>query len=150
MGLFSKKPAYCTICNKEITHKHKPKREWRIKGPLCGDCHVDKMKEFYEGKIRQPCVSCGTTKKITDLWEPRWQWDMEGLLCKECFGDVVGGGWELASAVVSTVGPSIGPGIPNPGISAEYINCVSDCYREHRDGWTWMMGMCMAACEQYR
>jgi hypothetical protein len=43
------------------------------------------MKEFYEGKVRQSCVSCGTTRKITDLWEPRWQWDMEGLLCKECF-----------------------------------------------------------------
>ena len=27
MGLFSKKPAYCTVCNKELTHKNKPKRE---------------------------------------------------------------------------------------------------------------------------
>ena len=53
---------------------------------MCGDCHFDKSKEYYEGKVRQPCVECGiTTKKITDLWEPRWQWDMEGLLCKECF-----------------------------------------------------------------
>ena len=45
------------------------------------------MKEqFYEGTIKQKCVSCGgMTKKITDLWEPRWQWDMEGLLCKDCF-----------------------------------------------------------------
>ena len=85
MGLFSKKPSFCAICNKELTHKHRPKREWSIKGSLCGDCHFEKSKEYYEGKVRQPCVECGTTYKITDLWEPRWQWDMEGLLCKECF-----------------------------------------------------------------
>ncbi|TAK15466.1 MAG: hypothetical protein EPO37_09925, partial [Nitrosarchaeum sp.] len=85
MGLFGKKPTYCTICNKELTHKHKPKKEWNIKGMLCGDCHFDKSKEYYEGKVRQACVSCGTIKIISELWEPRWQWDMEGLLCKECF-----------------------------------------------------------------
>ena len=85
MGLFSRKPTFCANCNKQITHKHKPKREWNVKGPLCADCHVDKTKEFYEAKVRQPCVGCGTTRKISDLWEPRWQWDMEGLLCKECF-----------------------------------------------------------------
>ena len=87
MGLFSRKPSFCAVCNKELTHKHKPKREWNIKGRLCGDCHFDKSKEYYEGKVRQPCVKCGTTRKITDLWEPRWQWEMEGLLCKECFID---------------------------------------------------------------
>ncbi len=85
MGLFSKKPTYCTICNKELTHKHKPKKEWNVTGMLCGDCHFDKSKEYYEGKVRQACVSCGITKIISELWEPRWQWDMEGLLCKECF-----------------------------------------------------------------
>jgi len=85
MGLFSRKPSFCAVCNKELTHKHKPKKEWNIKGRLCGDCHFDKSKEYFEGKIVQPCVECGITKKITDLWEPRWQWDMEGLLCKECF-----------------------------------------------------------------
>ena len=83
--LFNRKPSFCTICKKQITHKHKPKKEWGITGPLCADCHVDKMKEFYEGTIKQKCISCGITKKITDLWEPRWQWDMEGLLCKNCF-----------------------------------------------------------------
>ena len=85
MGIFSREPAYCTVCKKKLTHKHKPRREWCIKGPLCGDCHVDKAKEYYEGKIKQPCLECGTIRKITDLWEPRWQWDMEGLLCKGCF-----------------------------------------------------------------
>ena len=85
MGLFSKKVENCAVCNKELTHKHKPKREWNIKGKLCGDCHFDKSKEYYEGKVRQPCVQCKKTQKITDLWEPRWQWDMEGLMCKDCF-----------------------------------------------------------------
>jgi len=51
MRLFNKKPSFCTICNKELTHKHKPKKEWNIKGLLCGDCHFDKSKEYYEGKI---------------------------------------------------------------------------------------------------
>jgi hypothetical protein len=26
------------------------------KGPYAGDCHFDKSKEYYEGKVRQPCV----------------------------------------------------------------------------------------------
>ena len=67
LGLFSRKPTYCAVCNKQITHKHKPKREWNVKGPLCADCHVDKTKEFYEAKVRQPCIVCGTTKKISDF-----------------------------------------------------------------------------------
>ena len=45
---------------------HKPKKEWNLEGKLCGDCHVDKTKEYYEyGKARQPCVTCGTSYKIT-------------------------------------------------------------------------------------
>ena len=87
MGLFSKKSVYCTVCGKELTHKHKPKKEWNLKGSLCGDCHFEKSKEYYEGQVRQPCIKCGMTQKITDLWEPRWQWDMEGLLCKNCFDE---------------------------------------------------------------
>ncbi len=85
MGLFGRAPSFCTVCNKQLTHKHKPKREWNIKGPLCGDCHFEKSRDYYEGKMRQPCATCNKTRRITDLWEPRWQWDMEGLLCKECF-----------------------------------------------------------------
>lgn len=85
MGLFSKKTEYCAVCNKELVHKHKPKREWDVKGKLCANCHLDKSKEFYEAKIRQPCKICSTTQKISELWEPRWQWDMNGLLCKQCF-----------------------------------------------------------------
>jgi len=85
MILFNRKPAFCTICNKQITHKHKPKKEWGVNAPLCGDCYVDMMKQSYDESIKQSCVTCGVKKKISDLWEPRWQWDMKGLLCKNCF-----------------------------------------------------------------
>jgi len=85
MKLFNREPKFCAICKKELKHKHKPKKEWNIEGPLCGECHMDKMREFFEGTMKQKCVECNMTKKITDLWEPRWQWEMEGLLCKNCF-----------------------------------------------------------------
>jgi len=65
-------------------------------------------------------------------------------------GDFVAGGWALVSSIISLAGPSIGPRIPIPGISPEYLNCVNNCYREHRDSWTWMMAMCMASCESER
>ena len=51
MGIFSRKPANCTICNKQITHKNKAKREWGVKSPLCSDCYLDKMKESYDASI---------------------------------------------------------------------------------------------------
>ena len=63
MGLFSRKPAYCAICNKELTHKHKPKREWNVKGALCGDCHVDKTKEFYEANDKTALCKMWDYKK---------------------------------------------------------------------------------------
>lgn len=85
MRFLSRKPAYCAICGALLKHKHKPKREWGIKGRICGECHVTKTAEFYEAKVVQPCVICGVRRRIADMWEPRWQWDMDGLLCKECF-----------------------------------------------------------------
>jgi len=85
MGLFGKSIEYCAVCNRQLAHKNKPKREWNIRGKLCGDCYVNKSNEFYEAKTRQPCKICGTARKTSDLWEPRWQWDMDGLLGKECF-----------------------------------------------------------------
>ena len=64
MGIFSRKPAYCTICNKQITaHKNKAKREWGIKSPLCSDCYLDKMQESYDATRIKKCVSCGVTQK---------------------------------------------------------------------------------------
>lgn len=85
MKLFGTRPAICKICQKETPHKHKPKSEWKIEGPLCGDCYVVQMKKFYELSLRQKCVTCGIEKDVPDLWEPRYQWEMTGLLCKQCF-----------------------------------------------------------------
>ena len=85
MGLFNRKPIICKICKKESNHKHKPKNEWKIEGPLCADCYVDQMNKFHELSLRQKCVTCGTEKDVPDMWEPRYQWDMTGLLCKTCF-----------------------------------------------------------------
>jgi predicted RNA-binding Zn-ribbon protein involved in translation (DUF1610 family) len=85
MTLLGRKPAFCSVCKKEITHKHKPKNEWQMEGPLCGDCYVSQMKKFYEQSLKQKCVNCGIEKDVPDLWEPRYQWDMKGLLCKSCF-----------------------------------------------------------------
>ena len=51
MGIFSRKPAYCTICNKLAVHKNKAKREWGVKSPLCSDCYLDKMQDSYDGSI---------------------------------------------------------------------------------------------------
>ncbi len=85
MNIFGKKHVMCNICKKETSHKHKPKSEWKIEGPLCGDCYVSQMKKFYELSLRQKCVTCGIEKDVPDLWEPRYQWDMTGLLCKSCF-----------------------------------------------------------------
>jgi len=85
MKLFNRAPTYCAICEKELKHKHKPKKEWNIEGHLCSDCHMDKTRQYFEGTMTQVCGVCNSKKKITDLWEPRWQWEMEGLLCKSCF-----------------------------------------------------------------
>lgn len=87
MTLLRRKPIFCNVCKKEISHKHKPKNEWQIEGPLCGDCYVNHMKKFYEQSLRQKCVICGVEKDVPDLWEPKYQWDMKGLLCKSCFNE---------------------------------------------------------------
>ena len=85
MGILSRKPSFCTVCKKQIAHKHKPKREWDIEGPLCSDCYLNEMQKQYDLSLRQKCVMCGIEKDVPDLWEPRWQWEMKGLLCKACF-----------------------------------------------------------------
>lgn len=85
MKLFDRKPAYCSICKKKLDHKHKPKREWDVEGPLCSNCYINEMQKYYDHSIKQKCVICGTEKNVPDLWEPRYQWEMKGLLCKICF-----------------------------------------------------------------
>ena len=86
-GLFSKKEAFCTVCKKSIYHKHKPKSDWGIEGPLCADCYVDKMKEHFEKKRDDKCVACGAEPGSFSLWKPKKEWDMKGWLCKPCFNE---------------------------------------------------------------
>ena len=86
-GLFSKKEAFCTVCKKSIYHKHKPKSDWNVEGPLCADCYVDKMKENFEKKRDDKCVVCGAEPGSFSLWKPKKEWDMKGWLCKPCFNE---------------------------------------------------------------
>ena len=67
MKFQSRAPVYCNICNKELKHKHRPKKEWNIEGFLCGECHMDKMREFFEGTMPQNCVKCSIKKKKISL-----------------------------------------------------------------------------------
>lgn len=85
MKLLGNRHVVCKTCNKKTNHGHKPKNEWQVEGPLCGDCYVSQMKKFYELSQRQKCIICGNEKDVPDMWEPRYQWDMKGLLCKLCF-----------------------------------------------------------------
>ncbi len=106
-GLFSKKPTVCAVCGKQTKHAHKPKREWGISGRLCGDCHVDKTKAYYDSMTQQACVTCGQVRHIHDLWEPHWKWNMEGLLCKSCF-DKKGQDFENARTRCALCGTKMG------------------------------------------
>ncbi len=84
MGLFSRKPAYCTICNKQITaHKYKAKREWYgVKSPLCSDCHLDL--DF--SKKRDFCGICGNKLGFI-RYNPKNHWKIKGQLCKNCWDE---------------------------------------------------------------
>jgi len=81
--LFSKKDAFCSVCNKHISHKHKPKSNWNVEGPLCADCYVDLMKKINEDK----CVLCGSEPGSFNLWKPNKEWGIQGWLCKTCFDE---------------------------------------------------------------
>jgi len=87
MGLFSKKEEFCTVCKKGIFHKHKPKRDWNVEGPLCADCYVDVMKGYYEKNDENKCVLCGAKPGSFSLWKPRKEWELKGWLCKSCFDE---------------------------------------------------------------
>jgi len=51
MGLFSKKPSFCTICDKELTHKHKPKKNGISKGPYAGIVILINQKNTMKEKL---------------------------------------------------------------------------------------------------
>ena len=87
MGLFPKKEEFCTICNNSIFHKHKPKRDWDVEGPLCADCYVDVMKKHYEKHNENKCVVCRKEPGSFSLWKSKKEWDVQGWLCKTCFDE---------------------------------------------------------------
>jgi hypothetical protein len=94
-NIFGKKEvAFCAICNKELgRHRYRPAKEWNLSGLLCGNCHIDKTKEFLEienSKRDAPdrCAIC--RKEISqdeDRIKAKWQWEMESgsFVCKDCF-----------------------------------------------------------------
>lgn len=85
VGLFSKEKTFCTVCKKNISHKHKPKRGWNVEGPLCANCYVDLMKEHYKKNDEDKCVLCGSEPTSFNLWKPKKEWEIQGWLCKPCF-----------------------------------------------------------------
>ncbi len=85
-GLFGKKKAFCTVCKKEISHAHKPKSNWNVDdGPLCANCYIDLMKEYYENNNEDKCVLCGAEPGSFSLWKSKKEWGVTGWLCKPCF-----------------------------------------------------------------
>ena len=83
MKFLSRDPTYCAICNKELKHKHKPKKEWNIDGYLCAECHMDKMRDFYEGTMTQNCVQCSVKKKMANTATALVKKFFYGLACIE-------------------------------------------------------------------
>lgn len=86
-GLFSKKEAFCTICKRRITHKHKPKSSWNVEGPVCANCYVDLMKKNFKKNQDDKCVLCGAKPGSFSLWKSKKEWGVQGWLCKPCFDE---------------------------------------------------------------
>lgn len=79
---------HCAVCGKELQHKHSPMDEWEIDGFLCGDCHIDKMKEFYvEGKKLKVdnCELCGKKLDPKDTYELHKGLNLKSRICAECY-----------------------------------------------------------------
>ena len=86
-GLFNKKKEFCTVCNKSITHKHKPKSNWKVEGPLCANCYLDLMETNFKKNQDDKCVICGIEPGSFNLWKPKKEWSIKGWLCKPCFDE---------------------------------------------------------------
>ncbi len=82
---FKKSLVFCAICNKQLQHKYKPKKNWSITGYLCNNCYLNKLKIQYDDNNLKNCVCCQKQQVISDMWEPRWEWNIEGALCENCF-----------------------------------------------------------------
>ena len=91
MQLFGKKqPVYCSVCKRELKHKYKPGKDWKIEGFLCGDCHIEKTKEFLlkaQEVIPDVCAFCKQEIAEGSGRKARWQWNLEAgaVVCDACF-----------------------------------------------------------------
>ncbi|MFL6511277.1 MAG: hypothetical protein ACJ700_08835 [Nitrososphaera sp.] len=92
MHIFGKKQevVHCAVCGSELgRHKYKPKEEWGIEGMLCGNCHIEKTKQFIMEQKEAPDICAICKKELTeqDRNKAKWQWEMESgtLLCKSCY-----------------------------------------------------------------
>ncbi|MFQ5920974.1 MAG: hypothetical protein ACE5JV_03045 [Nitrososphaerales archaeon] len=80
----------CAVCGRELQHRHRPMQEWGIDGFLCGDCHLDLMRDYYvEGKAPKKslvkCGLCGKEVDPEDAYEAPRRLNLRGTLCRECF-----------------------------------------------------------------
>jgi hypothetical protein len=91
LHIFGKKQVVnCAVCGKKLgRHRYKAGEEWDIEGLLCGDCHIEKTREFMLKQEETPdtCATCGKEIAGEESHKPKWQWEMEPetLLCKSCF-----------------------------------------------------------------
>ncbi|MDQ3872202.1 MAG: hypothetical protein M3258_01145 [Thermoproteota archaeon] len=95
MHIFGKRQVvHCAVCGVELgRHKYKPSEEWGIEGFLCGNCHIEKTKEFILKEKETPDICSICNKELVDnegkeqKYKPKWQWEMEPgtLLCKSCY-----------------------------------------------------------------
>src|SRR5215217_5974000 len=97
MQFWKKKQEFCILCKRELQHKYKPYKEWKINGMLCSDCHIIKTKEYivkqqiekekkdkeFE-KERNYCSICGTNLRFI-RYNPKPKWNMSGQLCRKCW-----------------------------------------------------------------
>jgi hypothetical protein len=92
LQLFGKKePLRCSVCNKELKHKYKPGKDWNMQGYLCGDCHIEKTKEFMLKKQEpepEVCALCKSEIEEGTAKKARWQWNLDvgAVVCGACFG----------------------------------------------------------------
>lgn len=83
--LFRKRYEPCAVCGREMKHKHKPMDHWGINGYLCGDCHIDKMKEFAEDERTERCELCGNKLDPKNVYESLKGMNLKSRICADCY-----------------------------------------------------------------
>jgi hypothetical protein len=61
--------------------------QWGIDGFLCGDCHLDKMKQFYsqDPSEKEKCEMCGRGLDPKDVYELHRGLNLKSKICAECY-----------------------------------------------------------------